>query len=57
LIGHLATVPLEGGKFKLRGETILSFLTEEGMEWIDNMASQTNIHLTWSNHVIMYWPI
>jgi len=29
---------LEGGKFKLRGETILSFSTEEGMERIDGMA-------------------
>jgi len=31
----------EGAKCKLRGETILSFLAEEGMEMIDSTASQT----------------
>jgi len=37
---------LESGKFKLRGETMLSFLTKEGMERIDSMASQTNSQCT-----------
>jgi len=32
---------LEGGKFKLRGETIPSFLTEEGMERSDSVVRQT----------------
>jgi len=31
----------DGEKLKLRGETILSFLSEEGMERIDSMGSQT----------------
>jgi len=35
---------LEGGKFKLRGETMLSFLIEEGME---KLVWLTKINLFW----------